>query len=321
MSPLDSPKQIKLSTIAMIFFGSSILLLAVFVFSRSNARGTTQTTTKIASRSTSTKTDSNGPLASNSSPAPGATFDKIEFSKAREDSIFGDEFSMTAEQNSFSRSDERVTKRTYFYQQKGALQKLRVTTKLSPAERTEYVTLAILKSRGASIYNLEDKDFVLQRTIDEPKEALVLFTSFLPIYGPFTIYTTEIMKFVTDPSFDVLLVQDEKIDDRTSKVVSWKCIVPDPNGGNVERRGRFVFDIENGWALLESEDAVGQVGETPIRTTTTRFLYSDCAGRRLPFYVRSEVLIHKSSNVIVDEYFNIQYDFGMLDDSSFDVSR
>jgi hypothetical protein len=151
------------------------------------------------------------------------------------------------------------------------------------------------------------------------EDAEQSFSSVLPIFAPYSIDGTDILKILRDDQTQVSDVQELVVDGRRQLQLAWSEILSDP-AGPVIRFGEMLLDIDNHMALTRADFSVGLVGKPPIRTTSIRIEYQKSSEFVVPKKVEERIVFPSEKGWKEKQFNEIQFDTSPVSDDVFDLA-
>ena len=250
-------------------------------------------------------------------------FDIDAYERAREHSIFPAEYTMSATELT-TRSNGIKNGNTVSYTRKHERKKLTLTVVESSYDQSRVgysVTAIKTESAYASAQRFPDKpDYVLERVTNNREDAEQSFSSALPIFAPYSIDGTDILKILRDDQTQISDAQELVVDGRRQLQLAWSEILRDP-AGPVIRFGEMLLDIENHMALTRADFSVGLVGKPPIRTTSIRIEYQKSSEYIVPKRLEARVVFLSENTWKLTQFDKILFDTSPVSDDFFDLAN
>lgn len=249
-------------------------------------------------------------------------FNVDAYERARKHSIFPAEYTMSATELT-TRSNGIKNGNTVSYTRKHERKKLTLTVVESSYDQSRVgysVTAIKTESAYASAQRFPGKpDYFLDQVTNSDEDAEQSFSSVLPIFAPYSIDGTDILKILRDDQTQISDAQELVVDGRRQLQLAWSEVLNDP-AGPVIRFGEMLLDIDNHMALTRAEFSVGLVGKPPIRTTSIRIEYQKSDKYIVPKRLE-ERIVFPSEKAWKEKQFNeIQFDTSPVSDDVFDLA-
>ncbi|XZE18171.1 hypothetical protein SH449x_003455 [Pirellulaceae bacterium SH449] len=256
-------------------------------------------------------------------PSWAKEFDIEAYEQARKHSIFPLEYTMSATELT-TRSNGIKIENAVTYISKHGRKRLNLTVVDSSNDqsRVGYSVSAIkTESTYASAQRFPDKpDYFLDRVTNSGEDAEQSFSSVLPIFAPYFIDRTDILKILQDDQTRISDAREVDVDGRRQIQLRWSEILNDP-AGPVTRVGEMLLDIENYMALTRADFSIGLVGKPPVRTHSIRIEYQKSNGFFVPGMLE-ERIVFLSENAWKEIRFDkIQFDTSPVSDDVFDLAN
>lgn len=250
-------------------------------------------------------------------------FDVDVYERARKHSIFPAEYTMSATELT-TRSNGIKNGNTVSYTRKHERKKLTLTVVESSNDlsRVGYSVTAIkTESAYASAKRFPGKPdyFLVDQVTNSDEDAEQSFSSVLPIFAPYSIDGTDILKILRDDQTQISDVQELVVDGRRQLQLAWSEILRDP-AGPVIRFGEMMLDIDNHMALTRADFSVGLVGKPPIRTTSIRIEYQKSSEFFVPKKVEERIVFPSEKGWKEKQFNEIQFDTSPVSDDVFDLA-
>lgn len=249
-------------------------------------------------------------------------FDVDVYERARKHSIFPAEYTMSATELT-TRSNGIKNGNTVSYTRKHERKKLTLTVVESSNDQSRVgysVTAIKTESAYASAQRFPSKpDYFLDQVTKGDEDTEQSFSSVLPIFAPYSIDGTDILKILRDDQTQISDVQELVVDGRRQLQLAWSEILSDP-AGPVIRFGGMLLDIDNHMALTRADFSVGLVGKPSIRTTSIRIEYQKSSEFFVPKKVEERIVFPSEKGWKEKQFNEIQFDTSPVSDDVFDLA-